>query len=229
MKAFNLRSDTEFELVVMSEEIYYKEILNLNIKIHYLIRKAKKDISIFKKFYSICKNYKPDIVHCWDGMTAVYSVIPCKLLKIKLVNGMVTDTPVNQTIFNTRCLRAKLTFPFSSIIVGNSEAGLTAYSASKKKSVCIYNGIDLIRFDKLKAPSMIQKEIFKDESNNFFVAGMVAAFENRKDYKTLIKAAISLVSENDNIRFILVGDGTDFIAIKKSIPPLLSNPYSFVR
>lgn len=223
MQGLNLRPDIEFELVVMSHDIAYQEVFNLNIKIHYLIRTTKKDPIIFYRFYKICKNYKPDIVHCWDSMTAVISVPACKLLEIKFVNAMVVDTPVKRNIFNKYWLRAKLTFPFSGIVIGNSNAGLAAYSAPGKKSSCVYNGIDFNRFNNLKEPSFMRNEIFKDESGDIFIAGMVAAFEERKDYKTLINAAISLISRNDTIRFLLVGDGTDFNEIKSRVPiPLLS-------
>ena len=86
MKGIKLKPNIEFELVVMSNEIHYKEVFNWGIKIHYLIRKTKKDLSVFNKFYKICKQYNPDIVHCWDSMTAIYTIPACKLLNIKLVN-----------------------------------------------------------------------------------------------------------------------------------------------
>ena len=60
-------------------------------------------------------------------MTLVYSIPACRLLKIKLINGMVVDTPVKPNLLNKRWLRAQLTFPFSNIIIGNSKAGLAAY------------------------------------------------------------------------------------------------------
>lgn len=228
LKALKSNTNIDLELVVMDNKIHYIDILNLNIGIHYLIRKAKKDVSVFQKFYKICKNYKPDIVHCWDSMTAIYSVPACKLLKIKLINGLVVDTPVKRNILNKHWFRAKLTFPFSSIIIGNSNAGLSAYNASRKKSVCIYNGMDLARFENLKDPSLVRKEIFRGASSDFFVAGMVAAFEDRKDYKTLIKAAISLISQNNNMRFILIGDGANFLKIKTSVPALLLDKIYFL-
>jgi len=52
MKALISRKDIEFELVVMSREIHYKEVLDLGINIHYIIRKTKNDISVFKRFYN---------------------------------------------------------------------------------------------------------------------------------------------------------------------------------
>ena len=57
LKVLNLKTDIDFELVVMNSEIHYREIFDLNIKIHYFARKAKKDISIFKKFYKICQTF----------------------------------------------------------------------------------------------------------------------------------------------------------------------------
>lgn len=218
MKALNLIPDIEFALVIMNNEIHYKEVLNLNITLHFLIRKTKKDLSVFPKFYNICKNYQPDIVHCWNDMTAVIAVPACKLLHIKLVNGMVADTPVKQNILNKSWLRAKLTFPFSDKIIGNSAAGLSGYGASVKKSSCIYNGMDFNRFNNLKDPDILRKEIFGNNNKPNFIVGMVAAFEPRKDYKTLIKAAISLLDKNSSLGFVLVGSGTDFIEVKNSVP-----------
>ena len=228
MKGLRLNPEVDFEIVIMDEKVHYQQVYDLNINIHYLIRKTKKDLSVFGKFYKICKNYKPDIVHCWDSMTAIISAPTCKLLNIKLVNGMVVDTPVRQNIFNNIWLRAKLTFPFSNQIIGNSNAGLMAYKAPSKKSSCIYNGIDLKRFEDLKEAAIIQKEIFGGSCENIFVAGMVAGFEDRKDYETLIKGAIPLINANDSIRFVLVGTGNNFTKIKNSVPPFLENKIIFL-
>lgn len=223
LKGLNQISGIQFEIVVMCKKINYQEIFDLNVKIHYLIRKTKKDISVFRKFYRICRKYKPDIIHCWNDMTAVISVPTCRLLSIKLVNGMVVDTPVQQNISNKSWLRAKFTFPFSDKIIGNSYAGLHGYNAPAKKSSCIYNGMDFTRFDNLRDRALVQKEILGDNTEGIFIVGMVADFEIRKDYSTLIKGAISLINANDSIRFVLVGGGNDFIKIKNSIPPLLKN------
>jgi len=227
MKALKLRSDVEFELVIMNTEVHYKEVLNLNIRIHYLIRKTKKDLSIFNKFYKICKVYRPDLVHCWESMPVVYSVPTCLLLKIKLVNGMVIDTPVNR-FSNKYWLRGRLTFPFSDLIIGNSYAGLDAYKAPPNKSVCIYNGMDFNRFEGLKNRCTVRKEMLGEEAASFFIVGMVAAFEDRKDYKTLIKAATTLLSHNNNLRFILIGNGANFNQIKNSVPLEYSDKIIFL-
>jgi len=228
MKGLRSNPEVNFEIVIMDKEVHYQQVYDLNINIHYLIRKTKKDLSIFYKFYKICKKYKPDVVHCWDSMTAVISAPTCKLLNIKFVNGMVVDTPVRQNIFNKLWLRAKLTFPFSDKIIGNSNAGLAAYKAPSKNSSCIYNGMDFNRFENLKDPEIIRKEIFQENFDNIFVAGMVAGFDSRKDYETLIKGAVSLINSNDSLRFVLVGTGNNFNVIKDSVPPFLKNRIIFL-
>lgn len=205
MKHLRSSTNVEFALAVMSKDIHYKEVFNLGISVHYLIRKTKKDISIFSKLYRLCKDYKPDILHCWDGMTAVYSSPVCKLLNIKLVNGMVIDTPQKKNILNKSYLRAKLTFPFSNIIVGNSNAGLAAYKAPKSKSVCIYNGFNFERLNGL----MTNDQEKKFAKNGSYAVGMVASFSKYKDYKTYFEAAQLLLRKRDDIIFFAAGNKTD--------------------
>jgi len=228
MKELKLRKGIDFELVLMNREINYPEILKMDIKLHFLIRKSKKDLSIFRKFYKLCKEFRPDIIHCWDSMTVFYAIPACKFLNIKLMNGMVVDTPVKKNIFNKNWLRARLTFPFSDIIIGNSLAGLSAYKAPARKSQCIYNGMDLARFTNLKTPSNIRKEIFGNDSDDIFIAGMVAAFEERKDYKTLIEAAMKLIPNNNKLRFVLVGGGSLLNEIKSTVPASFENKIIFL-
>ena len=206
MKAFKLNPAIQFELVVMNEDIHYREIFDLGINIHYLIRKTKKDISVFNKFYKICKNFKPDIVHCWDSMTAVYSIPACKFLHIKFVNGMIVDAPQKQNILNKNWLRAKLTFRFSDIILGNSKAGLSAYSAPKHKSFFIYNGFNFDRTNNITAKETILDEL---TINTKYVVGMVATFSEYKDYRTYFNAAQIVLSKRNDITFLAIGADTD--------------------
>jgi glycosyltransferase involved in cell wall biosynthesis len=208
LKGLNTASDTSFEILVMNEEIYFQEVFTLNTKIHYLIRRTKKDISVFAKFYKICKEYKPDIVHCWNDMTAVIAVPACKLLSINLVNGMVSDAPIHQNILNKEWLCAQLTFPFSNVIIGNSHAGLKAYKAPESKSLVIYNGFDFKRIENLVSSDKIRNEL---KIKTKFVIGMVASFSKYKDYSTYFNAAQSVLSIRNDVTFIAIGNNTESV------------------
>jgi glycosyltransferase involved in cell wall biosynthesis len=206
MKSLLRRNDIEFELVVMSEAIHYREILELDINIHYITRKTRHDLSIFKRFYDLCKSRRPDIIHCWDSMTAIYLVPVCKLLKIKLINGMVVDAPSKQNISNKYYLRARLTFPFSDVIIGNSEAGLKAYRAPAEKSMVIYNGFDFRRTENLTGSNDISAAI---SAGTKFTIGMVASFGPYKDYQTFYRAGCMLIEAGHDITFVAIGNRTD--------------------
>jgi glycosyltransferase involved in cell wall biosynthesis len=205
IKSLKLINDVEFELVVMSNDIHYKEVLDIGINIHFIIRKTKKDISIFYKFYKLCRSYRPDIVHCWDSMTAVYLVPACKLLHIRLVNGMVINAPLKRNILNKHWLRARLSFPFSDVIVGNSKAGLRAYKAPEEKSIVIHNGFNFNRIKHLTDSTNLKRNL----AGSNCLVGMVAAFNDHKDYKTYFMAAQSLLRNRRDITFLAIGNGTD--------------------
>ena len=215
MRAIRARPNVEFELVVMDDEIHYQQVFDLNIKIHYLIRTAKRDISVFHKFYKICKNFRPDIIHCWDSMTAVYSIPPCRLLNIKLINGLIADAPGKFNFFNRSWFRVKLTFLFSNIIVGNSKAGLKAYHAPQKKSIYIYNGFNFDRLNSVATDCVIRQQL---EINTPYVIGMVASFAANKDYKTYYNAAQLILDRRNDITFLAIGKKTDSEASKNLIP-----------
>lgn len=214
MKGLNDKPEIEFEVVLMDKEIHYQEVLQLKTQIHYLVRKTKKDLSVFLKFYKICKSYQPDIVHCWDGMTAIFAVPVCKLLHIKLVNGMVVGSPDKRTFFYKEYRRGRLTFPFSDIIIGNSMAGLTAYRASEKKSICIHNGFNFDRLRQLKSAAELKDEL---EIQAGYLIGMVASFSEYKDYKTFFEAAQMLLEKRKDVTFIVIGTNTESDESKKMI------------
>ena len=217
--------DLDFELVVMSRDIHYKAVIDLGIKIHFIIRKTRYDLTVFLRLYRLCRSFKPDIVHCWDSMTAVYIAPSCKLLGIKLVNGMVIDSPELRNIGNKHWLRAKLTFPLSDFIISNSKAGLIAYNAPEKKSTVIYNGFDFNRTE-----SLIDKEIIRNEAGvkTEFLIGMVATFWEKKDYATYYKAAQILLAKREDIIFIAVGAQTDSAESKALIDKKYIGHFTFM-
>jgi glycosyltransferase involved in cell wall biosynthesis len=203
MKFLKLKTDIQFELVVMNREIHYKEIFDLSINIHYLIRKRKKDLTVFSKFYKICKNAKPDIVHCWDSMTAVYSAPSCKLLKIRFFNGMIIGAPLKRDV---HWYRARLTFPFSNVVIGNSKAGLKAFNAPGSRSICIHNGFNFDRINIVSDSYAIRQDL---NIYTKYVIGMVATFSESKDYKTYFEAAQLLLEKRSDITFVAIGKDTD--------------------
>jgi glycosyltransferase involved in cell wall biosynthesis len=194
----------DMELALMSREMKYPAVYDLGVPIHYLIRRTKKDLALWAPVMRLCREIRPDLIHTWDSMTSVYAAPVAKLLRTPVVNGMVTRAPSRISVGESEWLRARLTFPLSDAIVGNSKAGLKVYRAPKSKSHCIYNGFDPKRVAVLEDPREIRARFSVTTEH---VAGMVGEFAERKDYATFVLAAQKLLEEGRDVTFLLVGDG----------------------
>ena len=213
LKGLSVYKDIICELGVMSEEIHFHAVETLNVKVHYLIRKKSKDPRIFLKLHKLCKEFQPDIVHSWSSMASVYAALITKIIGNKLINAMIRGAKPLK-FFNKQYIRSIITFPFSDIIVANSQAGLREYRVSANKGVCIYNGFDFDRLKNLKAKELVRRKykIYKEK-----VVGMVASFSEYKDYETYIAAATIILGSRDDVTFMAVGDGVKIKECKNNI------------
>ncbi|NND80626.1 MAG: glycosyltransferase, partial [Maribacter sp.] len=160
----------------------------------------------------------------WSSMSSLLVIPTCVLLKIKLINGNIADAPYTMKIFDRRLIRARLTFPFSTLVVGNSHAGLAAYKVPENKRICIYNGFDIARVTHLQDKQSIRK-LFKIKTAR--VVGMVGSFYGNKDYETFLEAAMLTFEKRDDVTFVAVGDGPERSRLQQQIPPEYASRFIF--
>ncbi len=225
IKGFAVLDNIHCWLAVMASDLHYTNLLNQGIQIHYLERRTKRDPAILYSLGRLCRAVKPDIIHTWDSMTSIYALPICRLMGIKLVNGMIRDAPPRLTLRNRHYLRGKITFPFSDAIVSNSHAGLRCYRSPPRKSVCIYNGFDFARTHSLQEKATIRKR-FSIETGS--VVGMVASFSHRKDYETFFEAARIVLERSRDVTFLAVGDGPGLPAYRSSLESDYPNRIKFL-
>ena len=216
VKTLSKSGDYQIYLITLTDRVDYEYVYTLPIKFEIVKRKTKRDLSIYGKLYKRVKEFKPEIIHSWGSMSSIYLAPIALLQNIKFVNGYIGQAPLKISLDYR--LRNLLTFFISHAIVSNSKAGLKAYSAPEKKSHCIYNGMDFKRFENLKSPAKLKKDILGDENDQNFIVAMVAAFEERKDYDTFVKVAIELCDSNDSIKFLMIGGGNNLDNIISKIP-----------
>lgn len=213
IKGLSNKPNIEMELVLIKENIHYKDILLTDIKIHYTKRNLlKKDPKVFIQFYKIAKRCKPDIINVWGNMSAIYAIPAKVLLNIPMINNQIADAGMKNS---NSILNYKLTFPFSDKIISNSQAGLKAYNAPVNKSLVIRNGFDFNRIKTIEDKDKIRKK-FNIKTKH--IVGMAASYMDRKDYTTYIKAAKEVLKQTDEITFICVGDG-DYSKYEQLIEP----------
>jgi glycosyltransferase involved in cell wall biosynthesis len=204
LKGLKRWQNISYRLVVLSDIVFYDTTEELDCEIDYLKRKIGKDPTIFIKLYRICKNYNPDIIHSCEAMCSVYITPIAKILRIKILNAMISDAPLKVDIFDKVYLRSKLTFRFSDYIISNSNAGLKSYKVPLNKGICIHNGFNFERIANLPEFEAIKQKMGVFEKK---IVGMVARFGDDKDYNTFILAAQAILRKRDDVRFLAIGNG----------------------
>jgi glycosyltransferase involved in cell wall biosynthesis len=163
----------------------------------------KNDLSVFYKFYKICRQFKPHLIHTWGRIQSFYALPAVIGQGIPLLNGQITSAPPNASRWSFNKLIDRINFKFSTVILSNSRAGIDAYKPPLRKIKIIYNGISLNRFENLPAPEQVRS---KYGISTRYAVVMVATFSTNKDYKTFFRVAEKITAVRDDITFIAVGD-----------------------
>jgi glycosyltransferase involved in cell wall biosynthesis len=190
-------------LIILSDTVHYADAATLGIPVIHIRRRSAKDMSVFAKLYRLCGQHQPDIIHSWESMCSIYAVPVAKLLGIKLINAMITNA-TRITPGHPKWIRSRLTFPFSDMIFANSRAGLNAYKAPRRKSVCIHNGFNFDRIREIE-PAARTKRAHGIHAPR--AIGMVASMDARKDWSGFIGAARHFLPGRKDLCFVAVGGG----------------------
>lgn len=202
----NTYPEVTFEVILMHDTINYPEINDFGFKINVLKWTNRTALQGFKKIFKIVDEFKPDVIHSWSSMTDVVATVLRGRRGYRFISSMVAQAIPRKTLKDKDYRRSILTFPAADIITSNSKAGLVSYGAPQAKSVCIYNGFNTARLNNLLPKDELKRKLGIEGK---FVIGMVAAFERRKDYATIIEAAKTLLQKHgDRLVFLLIGDGS---------------------
>jgi glycosyltransferase involved in cell wall biosynthesis len=220
LKGLRQYPDLQITLVLTRKEIHYNEVHELGIPIHIIERKwLKKDPLLFLKFYKFARSFKPDVIHVWGHMVAVYAVPSKWLLRVPLINNEITDATRHSFL-----LGKGIVFNASDSIIANTQAGLDAYDAPAAKSKVIYNGFNFNRLKSLEAEAVI-REKFKIKTR--YVIAMVASFIDYKDWGTFVNAAKKMTALRSDVTFLCIGDGDDSV-YRKLVPAELVDRVLFL-
>ena len=210
-------------LICLTDIVEYKYVYDLPIRFEIIKRKHRKDFGTAFKLKRIIASFKPDIIHSWSTMASIYLSFANLFTKIPLINGVLADAYAGLTLSDKHYLRVKLTTPFSDVFVSNSQAGIHAYRTPPHKSVCIYNGIDFGRFENLRPVAEVEGEILGGPKNERTILAMVAGFDDRKDFGTLISVAVKMCSTRKDLVFVLIGNGPLLEPLRNKVPAELLN------
>ncbi|HEX6428363.1 MAG TPA: glycosyltransferase [Niastella sp.] len=222
-----LAGDRRYELMLVVSDpdpvVDLPAFYELNIAYLHIQKRWKRyDPTVFSKFYKICKQFRPRLIHTWGRVQSFYALPAVIGLGIPMINGQITSAPPNAARWSLNKIVDWVNFNFSSIILSNSRAGIDAYKPPYKKSRVIYNGVNLRRFKNLPTAEYV-RSLYGIITP--FVVVMVATFSANKDYELFFSIAKQITSVRDDITFIAVGDnGSDNLAFERFLDQTSQNP-----
>lgn len=226
LKGLQQTNEIKNTLVLFSDEIDFEGLQNINVRIFVIRTEKYISYKAFVEFKKIIAQVRPDIVHSWQLIASFYATLLSLPFRFRHLNAMINDSTPRK-FFNKEWLLAKAILPFAHTIISNSNAGLDVYKVKRRKNVfVIYNGFDFERVTKAK--SVGNSETFHDKTEDCIIIGMVARFENAKDYPTIIQAVCTLLDQNVKVRFVAVGNGNTLEQCKKLVPEKYNDAFFFL-
>ncbi|MFN4110921.1 MAG: glycosyltransferase family 4 protein [Ignavibacteria bacterium] len=168
---------------------------------------------LIKKLRKCLKGIQIGIIYQRHSIFNASGVILSKILEVPVileVNNSEVWAKKNwsRLIFENLATRIeKFAFEKADIISVVSEVTkeqIINIGANEKKIVVNPNGVDPEKF----SPDINGNEIrIKYKLDEFFVVGFIGTFSRWHGVETLFDAAVKVLSKNDKIRFLLIGDG----------------------
>lgn len=195
--------DIEQQIVVLSNEIEYKEVLTLPVKIYYLDNLSRSERLLALK--SVLDAYRPDVVHSWLDHYPSDQIF-LSILKYKngykYIHGAVCDCN-HLSKMTSVWIGQKVSFICADAVVSNSEAGLVAKDAPQNKSVVIYNGFDFRR---------IPEKLNQNKKNELGITArhivtMCGRIDGSKDWESFVEIAQLASNNHQDSAFIAIGNG----------------------
>jgi glycosyltransferase involved in cell wall biosynthesis len=220
----NISTIHETYLISFSPDIEYCDIYSFVKELIILPRIKIGNLSKILSFWKNITRINPQIIHTWDHLSTLYSIIPKLYKKIPLINGSIRYAFQMKRISKLSFI-ATLGFWFSDVIVANSRAGLKTHRLlNNKKSIVIYNGFDFNRLHDFGKDTTL--DTFGNKHS--FRVCMVANFLPSKDHLTLITACNDLINHNPDLFILLIGDGPLRNNIEIAIPDEKKHHYKLL-
>lgn len=188
--------------------------------LHLSPRRWRWDILPALSLWRLIWTWSPNIVHSYGWMGTLAALLPCKWLRIPLVDGTIRRAKVQ----GKRGHLWLWTLRFGDRVIANSEAGLKACHIDPTRGRVVYNGFD---------PERLQ--LCKSENGTYnlsepFRVVMAARMHPMKDYDLFIQAARILAKNEQRAwQFLAIGDGPQRKTLVESTADLVArNVLSFL-
>lgn len=200
----------DIQLIIVNDGIEYPEVFETSASV-VVVDKANKNLSA-RKTYKIIKahidEFSPDIIHAWGELSMMYISLLKASRKFVYICANVADCNKSKW-YSPKGLVSRFSYRCADAVVGNSNAGLSAYSAPESKAHCIYNGFNEARFNIVEN---IDLDKVKSDLNitTKYIVSMFARVDHYKDYDSFVALYREIRKTRDDVTFLAVGGGIDY-------------------
>jgi L-malate glycosyltransferase len=212
VKGFQNNPGVQVHLVLLNYGKLYQLCTEAGIKTHVIDESKHGFIALACKLIKTAGEIKPQIIHSHRYKENILAAIAAPFVSFpELVTTIHGISEVKAT------LPAKAVAMIEKLLIRKRFSKIAAVSNDlcnhiinngmpEDKVVCIYNGIDLD-----------QRTTIKRENNAFTTVGSAGRLVPVKGYTMLIEIARTVCARNQDVRFIIAGDGPEMENLKAGI------------
>lgn len=209
-----LKKYAECEVVCLIPGVFYREILEKDIKTTLFPQKSRFDLSVLGKIKKLIRDDGIDILHVHGAMANFIAQFLKGQLDIPIVTTMHSDylldfdTFFKKFIFTRLNASALKRIDYFIAVSDNFKDMLIERKFRPNSIYTVYNGMEFANVPKNVTPreEFAAKHGFNIESGAVYV-GIAARFDVVKGVDTFIDGAKKLYDRNKNVRFLIAGDG----------------------
>lgn len=215
IQGLNKAGYNDIQVIIVNNDIAYKELYDTNIQLHIIDCKNRKlnFLETYKQLNTLIKKFDSEIVQVWGILGAFYVNFINLFSDFKFIGSYVADCN-KVSFFSVQKVVVSLNVLLSDCIIGNSKAGLKAYSIPSKKGKVIYNGFNENRYDNKSLDKVELKSKLNIKSD--YVISMIARVDKDKDQKTFIDAAKIILKVRKDIDFLIIGKAENIESLNKN-------------
>lgn len=215
-----LSKTEDVKIVCFIEDEFYDDGKAIGIDIEIYKQNSRFDISVINRLEKLIKDGKYEIVHCHGARANFIAMFLRKKISIPMITTIHSDYKLDfkdnvykKIVFTTLNTYALKRFNYYIAVSRNFREMLIERNFNPKNIFTVYNGINLEEKNE-----MLTKQDFLSKYNiniqNQKIVGIVSRLDSNKNVELLVKAAISLFKERDDIRFLIAGEGIESEKLK---------------
>lgn len=212
-----LKKYEELDQYILCPEnsVLYKKALNDKAQV-IAYTKKNKVFSLIKPIIKCVKEFNIDVLHIHDSSALSAAIIAKMLVKKDL--KIIYSRKRNNTIKNNFFKKLKYDNKYIFKIVSVSKAVEKIFvdiNIPKEKLLTIYDAINVSEFADKSKTGLIHKELNLPEELK--IIGNISSLAKQKDLVTFINTAEKVIKENSNVRFVILGTGSEEPVLKELV------------